>query len=67
MTAFIQSKDRHVGALHAGSPELRVEARYNQDSRSIADKFSLGLNLLTVIVETPRESCINYSYMKYLN
>ena len=67
VTAFIQSQDRHVGALHAGSPELRVEARYNQDSRSIADKFSLGLNLLTVIVETPRESCINYSYMKYLN
>jgi predicted RND superfamily exporter protein len=67
VTAFIQSQDRHVGALHAGSPELRVDARYNQDSRSIAEKFSLGLNLLTVIVETPRESCINYSYMKYLN
>ena len=67
VTAFIQSQDRHVGALHAGSPELRKEARYNQDSRAIADKFALGLNLLTVIVETPAESCINYPYMKYLN
>lgn len=67
ITAFMQSQDRHVGALHAGSPELRKEARYNEDSRAIADKFSLGLNLLTVIVETPAEACINYPYMKYLN
>ena len=67
VTAFIQSQDRHVGALHAGSPELRKEARYNEDSRAIADKFALGLNLLTVIVETPAEACINYPYMKYLN
>ena len=66
-TAFIQSQNRHVGALHAGSPELREDARYNVDSRSIADKFALGLNLLTAIVETPREACINYPYMKYLN
>ena len=67
ITAFTQSQHRHVGALHAGSPELRKDARYNQDSRAIAEKFSLGLNLLTVITETPREACINYSYMKYLN
>ena len=67
VTAFIQSQDRHVGALHAGSPELRKEARYNEDSRAIAEKFALGLNLLTVIVETPAEACINYPYMKYLN
>lgn len=67
VTAFWQSQNRHVGALHAGSPELREDARYNQDSRAIADKFALGLNLLTVIVETPAEACINYPYMKYLN
>ena len=67
ITAYIQSQDRHVGALHAGSPELREDARYNQDSRAIADKFSLGLNLLTVIVETPAEACINYPFMKYLD
>jgi uncharacterized protein len=67
VTAFIQSQDRHVGALHAGASELREDARYNQDSRAIASNFSLGLNLLTVIVETPTEACINYPYMKYLN
>lgn len=66
VTAFYQSQNRHVGALHAGSPELREDARYNQDSRAIASKFALGLNLLTVIVETPVEACINYPYMDYI-
>lgn len=65
--AVWQSSSRHVGALHAGSPELHPDARYNQDSHVIADKFALGLNLLTVVVETPSESCIDYNYMKYLN
>ena len=59
--------NRHVGALHAGAPELRVYARYNVDSRYIADNFALGLNVLTVVVETPPDSCVKYPYMKYLN
>ena len=67
VSAFVASQDRHVGALHPGSPELRPNARYNIDSREIADKFALGLNLLTVIVETPREACIKYPYLSYLD
>lgn len=67
VVAVIESQDRHVGALHPGSPELHPDARYNLDSNTIADKFALGLNLLTVVVETPTESCIKYPYMKYLN
>lgn len=30
------------------------------------DKFALGLNLLTVINETPSEACIDYDVMQYL-
>ncbi len=30
------SKDRHVGDLHPGSPELRPDARYNVDARIIS-------------------------------
>ena len=67
VSAIIASQDRHVGALHPGSPELRPDSRYNQDSREIASKFALGLNLLTVVVETPRESCIKYPYLNYLD
>jgi predicted RND superfamily exporter protein len=67
VNAVVQSQDRHIGDLHAGSPELRPEARYNVDSRQIAADYSIGLNLLTVIVETPTEACIDYEYMSYLN
>jgi len=61
-----QSQGRHVGDLHAGAPELKPEARYNQDSRLIAESYSIGLNLLTVVIETPSESCIKYEYMNWL-
>lgn len=64
--AVWQSAGRHVGDLHAGAPELRPDARYNQDSRLVVEKFALGLNLLTVINETPSEACINYDIMNYL-
>ncbi len=61
------SADRHVGDLHAGSPELRPDSRYNVDARTISEKFSVGLDLFTIIVETPPQSCINYAAMNYLN
>ncbi|MBW1688179.1 MAG: MMPL family transporter [Deltaproteobacteria bacterium] len=62
-----QSQGRHVGDLHAGAPELRPNSRYNEDAMTIMSKFSLGLDVLTVIVETPLESCIDYETMQYLN
>lgn len=65
--AIWASKDRHVGDLHPGSPELRPDARYNVDARIISDKFSVGLDLLTIVVETPPQACINYASMNYLN
>jgi predicted RND superfamily exporter protein len=65
--AVWQSQGRHVGDLHAGAPELRPNSRYNQDAKTIVSKFSLGLDVLTVIVETPAESCIDYDAVQYLN
>jgi len=65
--AVWQGEGRHVGDLQAGSPELRAESRYNVDARTIVSKFSLGLDVLTVIVETPEESCIKYDVMQYLS
>jgi len=64
--AFWQSLGRHVGDLHAGAPELRPDARYNEDSRFVVEKFALGLNLLTVVNETPSEACIDHNVMSYL-
>lgn len=73
--AYYNSLDRHVGDLHAGAPELRKDARYNYDSRIIAGDpgagqeglFTIGLDLLTVVTETPAQACVNYEYMSYLN
>src|SRR5690606_6167660 len=49
---FYEARDKQIGDVHAGAGELWPDARYNQDSRYIADKFALGLNVLTVIVES---------------
>ncbi len=65
--AVHQAMNRHVGALHAGAPELRPDARYNIDSNKIAADYALGLNVLIVVVETPADSCVQYPYMKFLN
>lgn len=59
--------DRQIGDVHAGAGELRPESRYNMDSKFIADNFSLGLNVLTVIVETPDAACVDYAIMDFLD
>ncbi|MBW2232686.1 MAG: RND family transporter [Deltaproteobacteria bacterium] len=65
--AVWQSQGRHVGDLQPGAPELRGDSDYNIDAALITDKFSLGLDVLTIIIETPAESCIDYETMHYLD
>jgi hypothetical protein len=65
--SVVKSMDRHVGDLHAGSPELRPDSRYNIDAKTISQKFSIGLDLFTIVVETPPGACIDYGAMNYLN
>ncbi len=67
LIGIVQSQDRPVGDQHSGAPELRADARYNRDSRIIAQGYDGGLNVLTVIFETPAEACIEYDYMRYLD
>ena len=55
--AVWQSRDRVVGTLQPGAPELRPEARYNRDAVSIAQHFDVGLDWISVAIETPPESC----------
>ena len=65
--ALWQSHGRHIGYLQPGAPELRAEARYNQDATRIVEKFDLGLDVLSVVVETPKDGCYDYPTMEYLN
>jgi predicted RND superfamily exporter protein len=56
-----------IGDVHRGVPELRADSRYNVDSDVITDRFSIGVDLLTVIVETVEEGCIDYDVMKTID
>src|SRR5574343_583251 len=64
--AVWQSHGRHIGALQPGAPELRPDARYNQDIENIVKRFDLGMDVLTVVFETPNDSCNNYEVLNYI-
>ncbi|WP_295007268.1 efflux RND transporter permease subunit [uncultured Dechloromonas sp.] len=64
--AVWQSHGRHIGALQPGAPELRPDARYNQDIENIVKRFDLGMDVLTVVFETPNDSCNNYPVLNYI-
>lgn len=57
--AVWQSRDRVVGSLQSGAPELRADSRYNLDATSIAANYDTGLDWLTVMFEAPPGSCEN--------
>ncbi len=59
--------DIKIGDLHRGVPELRAESHYNIDSEVISNKFSIGVDVLTVIVETAAEGCVNYEIMNTID
>ncbi len=58
-----QAQDIKIGDLHRGVPELRADSRYNVDSEVITEKFSIGVDILSVIVETVENGCIDYQVM----
>ncbi|MBY6204045.1 MMPL family transporter [Halomonas denitrificans] len=55
--ALYKSQDMQIGDSEAGVPELRQDARYNQDARLISERFSLGTDLISVIAETVPQAC----------
>ncbi|WP_076424545.1 RND family transporter [Aquipseudomonas alcaligenes] len=65
--AFWQSQGRHVGHVLPGAPELREDSRYNQDMASVVSRFSLGLDVFTVVVVTPEGGCYDPRVMHYLD
>ena len=57
---FIKGRETPIGDTQAGVPELRPDSRYNLDSDLITSKFSIGTDILNVIVETEANGCINH-------
>ncbi|CAG4910123.1 efflux RND transporter permease subunit [Paraburkholderia saeva] len=54
--AVWQSRDRVVGTLQPGAPELRADSRFNQDAVAIASSYDVGLDWLTVVFEASKSS-----------
>ncbi len=54
-----QSRDRVVGTLQPGAPELREDSRFNRDAVAISSSYDTGLDWITVIFEAPANSCEN--------
>jgi predicted RND superfamily exporter protein len=52
-----------IGDLEQGVPELRSDSRYNRDSAIITERFSIGVDILSVIVETTPDGCIEHEKM----
>jgi predicted RND superfamily exporter protein len=60
-----ESRDRVVGTLQPGAPELRPEARFNRDALDIATSYDTGLDWLTIAFEAAPASCDNVNIGLY--
>jgi predicted RND superfamily exporter protein len=58
-----KGRETPIGDTQAGVPELRADSRYNRDSNIITTKFSIGVDILNVIVETKEPVCTSYQLM----
>ena len=56
-----------IGDLEQGVPELRSDSRYNIDSAIITDRFSIGVDILTIIAETTPDGCIDHDIMETID
>ncbi|MDQ0124839.1 putative RND superfamily exporter protein [Pseudomonas lini] len=54
---FVLSLQLQIGDLDAGAPELRPDARYNQDAAFITDHYRLSSDQFAVMVKTPPGGC----------
>lgn len=54
---YFKSEQMQIGDSESGVPELRAEARYNQDAIKISNEFSLGVDMINVIAETTPSAC----------
>jgi predicted RND superfamily exporter protein len=62
-----QSRDRVIGTLQPGAPELRPDSRFNRDAVAIANAYDMGLDWLTVVFEAPPDSDRNVAVGAYVD
>ena len=64
---YWKAEQVRIGDTQAGVPELRPNSRYNRDTRIITSQFSIGVDLLSVIVETVPNGCVDYDVVTLMD
>ena len=65
--AFWKSHEVRIGDTQEGVPELRPHSRYNRDTHVITTKFSIGVDVLSVIVETGPNGCVDHDVVSLMD
>ena len=65
--AFWKSHEVRIGDTQEGVPELHPDSRYNRDSHVITTKFSIGVDVLSVIVETGPNGCVDHEVVSLMD
>jgi len=60
---WVKSSQVKIGDLHAGVPELRQDSRYNKDTAMVTKEFSIGVDVITILVETVPNGVIDHDIM----
>jgi predicted RND superfamily exporter protein len=62
-----KGRETPIGDTQAGVPELRSNSRYNRDNAVITSKFSIGVDLLTAIVDAQQPVCVSHDLMTWVD
>ena len=58
-----KGRETPIGDTQTGVPELRANSRYNRDNDVITTKFSIGVDVLTAIIESRQPLCVSHDLM----
>lgn len=61
------AQDLKIGELHAGVPELRPDSRYNLDTAKVVEDFSIGVDVLKVVIEGKTDGCIDHNIVSLMD
>lgn len=56
-----------IGDLHSGVPELRQSSRYNLDTDIITSRFSIGVDMISVLVEGGPNACVDHEVVSLMD
>ncbi|MCW8964352.1 MAG: MMPL family transporter [Gammaproteobacteria bacterium] len=63
LLGFWKGSEIRIGDLHQGVPEFHADSVYNKDTKTITERFSIGVDVLSVIAETTKDGCIDHEVM----